>query len=492
MRNGRWCRTVAKKSGTPTPSEPKLSEVARHVIQPDGIVATDWPDVRDTCRRLGWRFDRWQDGAGRLIMAKGKDGQYAADTIVMSIPRQVGKTYLVASIIYALCLRYPGLTVIWTAHRKTTAAETFETFAAMAQRPAVAAHVRQVFNGKGEEKVIFKNRSRILFGARETGFGRGFSDVDILVFDEAQIMSEATLEDMAASQNVAANPLTFMMGTPPRPRDNGETFTLLRQEAIDGDSDGTLYIEMSADRDADPMDRDQWRKANPSFPKRTTERALLRLHKKLPEDSWCREALGIWDEFSHLRVVKEATWADLADVGPEDGVRPDALAVDASHARRFSVAGCWRDAHGAHGEEVLAGSDEDEVFAWLVARSTRRMPIVVDHYSPAASLVPRLKQAGRTVHVTTSTDMAKACGLWLGDVEAGRLTHGDQDSVNDAIADAKKRAVGNAGGWGWDRRDETSNIAPLVAHTLARFGAELAPRRQGEGRSSAGRVATVT
>jgi len=229
------------------------------------------------------------------------------------------------------------------------------------------------------------------------------------------------------------------------------------------------------------MDRDEWRTANPSFPRRTSERALLRLRKKLKsDDSWRREALGIWDEFSvHRRVVSSPVWSDLSDVGPEDGVRPDALAVDASHDRMFSVSACWRDDHGGHAEEVWAGSDEDEVLAWLVDRSVRRMPIVVDHYSPAASLVPRLKAAGRTVPVTSGTDMAKACGLWFGEVSAGRLTHADQESVNAALEGARKRAIGNAGGWGWDRRDGTSIIAPLVAHTLARFGAELAPKRSG-------------
>jgi hypothetical protein len=45
------------------------------------------------------------------------------------------------------------------------------------------------------------------------------------------------------------------------------------RSAIDGDSDETLYIEISADRDADSMDREQWRKANPSYPHRTPERA---------------------------------------------------------------------------------------------------------------------------------------------------------------------------------------------------------------------------
>nr|WP_242647656.1 hypothetical protein [Mycobacteroides abscessus] len=67
----------------------------------------------------------------------------------------------------------------------------------MAARPKVDPHIEAVHRARGDEKIMFTNGSRILFGARESGFGRGFSDVDILVFDEAQIMTEGTLEDMA-------------------------------------------------------------------------------------------------------------------------------------------------------------------------------------------------------------------------------------------------------------------------------------------------------
>ncbi|MBF6133500.1 DEAD/DEAH box helicase family protein [Nocardia otitidiscaviarum] len=474
------------KSGTAPGTDRPLSEVARYVIAPTGITSTGWPSIRDTCRRLGWGFDRWQDGAGRLILAKRTDGLYAADTVVISIPRQVGKTYLIGCIIFALCLRYPRLTVIWTAHRKTTAAETFETFDAMAQRPRVAPHIRQVLRGKGDEKIIFNNRSRILFGARESGFGRGFSDVDVLVFDEAQIMTAATLEDMAAAQNVARNPLTFMMGTPPRPKDPGEAFTLMREEALDGDADGTLYIELSADRGCDPMDREQWRKANPSFPHRTSERAMLRLRKKLKNlDSWLREALGIWDEISkHKAVVKEPVWSALADVGPADGTKPDALGVDMSHARAISISACWLEDEHAHAEEVWAGIDEDAAIEWIVARARRRIPVVIDNASPAASLAPRLRARKVRVITTSAPDMAKACGGWLGKVLAGRFTHGDQQAVNDAVKGARKRAIGTAGGWGWDRADETVNIAPIVGMTLALFGATATQKKASGGRGS--------
>lgn len=476
------------KLGTaPATDRRPLSAVARHVITPDGIVSTSWPKVRDTCHRLGWGFDGWQDGAGRLILSKRADGQYAADTIVISIPRQVGKTYLIACIIFALCLLEPGLKVIWTAHRKTTAAETFRQFDGMAKRPKVAAHVRQVFRGKGDEAIWFNNDSHIMFGARESGFGRGMSDVDVLVFDEGQILPESTLEDMGATQNVAGNPLTFVIGTPPRPRDDGEFFTLLRQEALDGESDATLYIETSADRGSDPMDRVQWRKGNPSFPHRTSERAMLRLRKKLKnDDAWNREARGIWDELTkQFSPVNGALWVDGVDVGPPDGTKPAALGVDMSHDRQISVGACWLEEDSAHVEEVWAGVDEPGAVDWVVARAGRRMPVVIDTMSPASSMIPVLKARGVKVHAGSAGDMARGCGLIVSDLDAGRLTQSDQESLNDARDGARKRAIGTAGGWGYDRKDPSVHIHPLVAVTMARVGAAMQPKKSN--RSGTGR-----
>jgi hypothetical protein len=479
--------------GTALATEFPLSAVARHVVAPLGIVSTSWPKVEQTCARLGWRFDGWQDGAGRLILSKRSDGEYAADTIVISIPRQVGKTYLIACIIFALCLLEPGLKVIWTAHRKSTSAETFRTFDAMSNRPKVRPHVRQVLRGKGDESVWFHNGSSIEFGARESGFGRGRSDVDVLVFDEGQMLPESTLEDMGATQNVAKNPLTFVMGTPPRQRDAGEFFRLLRDEALSGDSEGTLYIEFSADEDADPMDRDQWRTANPSFPARTSERAMLRLRKKLKsDDSWRREALGIWDAKAAV-VIPLNLWETLEAEGPSGDTPPAAMSVDASHDGALVAAACWLLDDQPHVELLAAGewSDDNAAADWIAERAERKMAVVIDTASPAARLIPLLQARGVKVVSGTAQGMAKACGGFYAAVVDGLLTWGGPNGylIGRAVAGAKKRKIGEAGGWGWDRRDPETIISPLVAVTLAHYGASNAKKR-GSGRSSDGRKGT--
>lgn len=418
-----------------------------------------------------------------LALGLREDGEYAADTTVFSIPRQVGKTYLIGCIIFALCLMKPGLRVIWTAQVKDTALETFGKFVDLAESPRVKPHIKATPRGKGDEAVLFNNGSSIEFGARESGFGRGRTDVDVIVFDEGQHLSNNALENLGAAQNVAVNPLCFVIGTPPRPQDKGEWFTLLRQESLDGESEGTLYIEFSADRGADPMDRDQWRKANPSFPRRTSERAMLRLRKKLKNpDSWRREALGIWDELvKQFSPINGAMWAEGVDVGPVDGTKPNALAVDMSHGREISVGACWLEGESAHVEEVWAGTNEAAAVEWIAQRAGRRIRVLIDSMSPAASMIPELKARGVKVRAGTSGDMAKACGMVQSEVEAGRLTHADQESVNDAREGARKRAIGKAGGWGYDRSNAAVNIAPLVAVTLARLEASMTKKKSTSG-----------
>lgn len=314
---------MAKRSPT-SPSTRRLSEVARHVVTPTGIVATGWPAVEARCIEFGDQFDEWQRGAGKLILSKREGGEYAATVggVTLSIPRQVAKTWLVGRIIFALCTLFPGLRVIWTAHRTRTATNTFNSLKRFAGRKTVAPYIDHIRSTNGEQEIGFANGSVIMFGAREQGFGRGFDEVDIEVFDEAQILTEKALDDMVAATNQSRHPagaLLFYMGTPPRPIDPGEAFKARRAEALAikkaqaageiVESDA-VYIECSADPDADPDDRVQWAKANPSFPDRTPLRSMLRLRKNLKSvESWLREALGVWDDDEKKAPSPLPTWS---------------------------------------------------------------------------------------------------------------------------------------------------------------------------------------
>lgn len=465
------------KSGTP-----KLSEAARHVILPKGIESTGWPAVRDKCGELGLGFDQWQDGAGRAILAKRADGKYAATVggVAMSIPRQVGKTYLLGAIAFALCLLFPGLTVLWTAHRLKTAKETFRSMQGMARRRKIAPHVEQMFTGSGEEAIVFRNGSRIMFGARETGFGRGFAKVDLEVFDEAQILTERALDDMLPAMNAAPNALALFTGTPPRPIDPGEVFGRMRLEAIGaGSGNGdTLYIEFSADQDASPDDLEQQMRANPSFPHRTPLEAIQRMRKLLSEDSFLREGMGIWDADSQHRVISEKEWSDRSDPASM-AVDRLSISIDVPPDRSVSSVGFagQRPDGRWHVELDEERRGVDWVIPWVVARAkaNRLHAVVVDEMS---GLVEKRRDRhyliGTDVLVTLAAaegrDMAIACAKFYDGIIDGSVHHTDQPQVNVALSVARKRPL--AGGWAWNRKDIASDITPIVAVTLALWGAQ--------------------
>lgn len=479
-----------------TRSTRRLSEVARHVVIPSGIVTTGWPEVEARAAEFGDEFDEWQRGLGQLILGKRADGIYAATVggVVLSIPRQVAKTFIVGRTVFILCTLFPGLKVVWTAHRTRTSTQTFKTLQTYAKRPAVAPYMADdrtngIRKTNGEQEIEFANKSIIMFGAREGGFGRGFDEVDIEVFDEAQILTEKALEDMVAATNQSRHPhgaLLFYMGTPPRPVDPGEAFTLQRSDSLAFRPDGaafgdpavgedTVFVECSADDDADPDDRSQWAKANASFPHRTPVRSMLRLRKHLPSvDSWRREALGIWDAVDNDdEVIGLKQWSLLTDaesIAVDGTVR---LALDAALDRRsavFSIAGNRIDglAHVSvrHRVNSDGGLVRDQVIAqalrWQERYST---PLVLPPSSPAKAWRTELIAAGVELDELSAAEFAEGCGLMLSLVDDGAIRHRGQADMTEAVAGLAVKPSGDVDVW--SARKSSVNIAPFRAATCA-------------------------
>lgn len=478
-------------SSTLQRSEPKLSEVARHVVVPKGIVTTAWPRVVAQCAAMGVTFDQWQHGVGTIALGKRKDGKYAATVggIVLSIPRQVGKTFLVGMMIIALCILFPKLTVLWTAHRTRTSTMTFKTMQGMVRKKKIRVHLAPERNDgirstNGEQEIRFKNGSVIMFGARESGFGRGFDAVDVEVFDEGQILTEKALEDMVPATNAsqqATGALLFFMGTPPRPTDNGEEFTNRRTKALSGKTRNMVYVEFSADDDADPDDHDQWSKANPSFPSRTPVESMERMREQLTDDdSFRREGLGIWDAAGTPEVIDAASWGLVKDPASMP-VERLTLAIDVAPGSRIAslaLAGLRADGlWHVELDDTKKGTDWLAVSVRGLAEKNRLHAVVVDEMSGLVEVKKgRNYLAGTDVQVTLAAaegrDMAIACSKFYDGVmePSPKLRHTDQPQLNVALSVARKRPL--AGAWAWNRKDETSEITPIVAATLALWGAQ--------------------
>jgi hypothetical protein len=460
----------------PTPRMNHGLAEARYVVLPDGIVSSGLPAAKATCAKIGLGLDPWQVGVSRCILAKDSSGLYAADTVVLSIPRQVGKTFLIGALVFADCIINPGTTTVWTAHRFKVARETFNALKSIALTPAMAAHVDPdaIYTAAGNESITFRNGSRIVFAARERGAIRGFSKVRRLILDEAQILTEAAMSDLAPTMNQAENPQMILMGTPPKPSDPGETFTNLRSEALAGKSEGVVYIEFSAEDDADLDDRAAWRVANPSYPHRTPARAIQRLRKLFSnDDDFAREALGIWGGTASQSIIDRATW----DLRANENSRPDeafALAVGVSPDRSSASVGfAGRRADGKwHVELDEQRNGVGWVAAYVADRCARNKirAVVVNGSSPAASVVEDLLAAKVKVTVMDAREVAQSFGMFYDGVMDGTVRHTGQPQVTAALAVARKREL--SGGSAWSQKNSASDITPVEACTFALWGAQ--------------------
>ena len=489
-------------------STPKLSEAARHVVMPSGIRTSSWPKIRKECQRLGITFDPWQEGAGHVIFGRREDGTFASSIggNVLSIPRQVGKTFFLGAIAFALCMLRPGMLVIWTAHQLATAGETHRAMAAMAKRKKVAPFIKQVRFGSGDESVEFRNGSRILFGARERGFGLGFTKVGLLILDEAQRVTEKTIDDLVPTMNQAVDPMMFMVGTPPRPTDSSDEFKRRRREALSGESDDMVYIECSADPKtrvsawgAGKVDWDAVESANPSYPTRTPRSAILRMRKQLTADSFQREGLGIWDsDHEGSRAISAEQWTQLEGVPAFNAVPSYAVAFSMDGTRMSLAGGAVAPdsdfvhvellKRPLHGEVETGLSPLADWFAEIdmdgQPRWRRAAAITLSGSAGAGVLKQLLLDRGvpaRKIKVATTAEYLQACEMMRNAVTEKKLTRRTkgQQPLDESIAvcDRDKRG-------GWVATVPNGDETPTEAISLALWTARTKKRKSNESRTA--------
>lgn len=474
------------------------------------------PEVAELNDRIGLTPDPQQELGLDLIFAINPDGSPASFAGCVICCRQNMKTGLFKQAVLGWLEITEDREIVWSAHEMSTTTEaqrdleTLITESYLGRRLATGP-TNGIFYGSIGQRIEFANGQQIMFKARTKTGGRGLARGK-LVLDEAFALTPGMMGSIVPT--LATKPNAQMLYGSSAGLADSEVLFDVRERGRAGKSPRLFYLEWLApkepcrnaagevdkncrhpkdapERGLDcALDREHLRRAaNPAISTgRITLERLEDFRQELPPAEFARECLGWWDEpASAQQVIASDVWQALKDDGPPDGTAPAALAVDMSHDRVLAIAGCWATEDGAHIELVALDYVTDTLGAaeWLKGRAGRRIPVVVDSASPAASMVPALKAARVKVIQTGPVDMGKACGLFYDETTHGRLTHAGQAQLDSALLGASKRAIREAGSWAWDRKDPEANIAPLVAATLARFGAAGSRRRSTGGVTTA-------
>lgn len=459
------------------PTYPDVSQTPRIHYSPKGnLTFDDAEDAIELASSYGLDPDEWQRRVIHSWFAKSPDGQWASRRAGIAVPRQCGKGALIEiRELYGAAVL--GERILHTSHHMGTSLAAFNRISGFfenpEQYPELAELVARINRTNGREEVLFHNGGSIRFAARTKGSGRGLT-VDVLILDEAQELSSDALAALlpttaAGPQN---NPQVIMLGTPPAPNMEGDAFKRIREDGVAGQDDSLSWHEWSCEPGDDPDDPEVWAACIPALGSRIRWETVEAERAAMDEETFMRERLGLWNSATGTAVISQEQWQSIADPESQPGSGL-VLAVDMNPARTTAslVIASVRDDEKTHVEFV----DQRQGTGWVLGRITQICEqhgiksVVIDSVGPAASLIEQIEKKRIKVTATNARDMANACAQFYDAVQDGQLTHINQPPLNVAVASAKKRKLGDA--WAWNRTTAASDITPLVAATLAHWGA---------------------
>jgi hypothetical protein len=419
----------------------------------------------------------WQNlGLGRAF-EHDADGRLVWRTVIISGPRQVGKSYL-ERIACGWRLhqaeRFGGpQDVLHVAHKLVGAQEVWRP----AARWATATYGREAVRwANGEQKIEIPDGGRWMIQAANEGAGVAFS-LSMILVDEAWSVSR-TVVDAALSPTLAEaeQPQIWLVSTAGDARSDlmaGYRALALGLEEP-GDGDDILLIEWSAppDPDLDIDDPEVWRAASPHWDERRRA-AVAEARRNVGELEFRHQWLNQWvtqlsPPLFDPAVWPAARWDDLLPTGrPTFGVD---VAADRSAA--------WILATVAGVVEVV---DTRAGVSWVPDRLTELAEawdppaIGIDGTGPGATIADQMAgtEAAARLVVLTGRQMTTAAGEAYDAICDGRVRARAHEDLDRAVMAARRRSVGQS--WTFARQVGDVSCSPLLAAVAGLWAADHAP-----------------
>lgn len=499
---------------TKSPPVALLGEAPPRVRVAPPSRANSWEDVADISASFGVTLDEWQEDVLRASMGERSDATWAAKRVGLSVPRQNGKSQLLVARALAGALLFGERKIVISAHEQDTARESFAKLVEIIDADANAAlrariAPRGVMQAINREQVKFKNGATIQFKARTGPGGRGFSS-DCLMLDEAQRLKRAAWVSINSTMSAMPNPQVWLLGTPPTPEDEGETFASIRDAALSGHSTGLAYLEWSADPN-DPeiarVYRDGKRRWTPEVERLCWESNPawnIRINHEVVQgefDSYSREEFsidrwGIWpQDIGATRLISSDEW-EATGVTTVPSGRPSLAVAFSRDGDRQAVAGSIKHDDGVHVELIGAHSGSTEagvasLVSWLceendgAPRWRRYAWIALCGKAGASTVHKELRDRGvpeKAIKVLTLADYTSSCALFYEAVRAKTVTHSaieGQKALDDSVAVCDRKFRGADGAWGWEPTTADGDETPIEAVSVAHWAARTTKREPG-------------
>lgn len=450
---------------------------------------TDGGDASALMAAYGYELDPWQKSVLDCWLGVDEDGHYTVTSAGLALPRQNGKNVcLEAREFFGLVIN--GEKILHTAHQVRTSKKSFRRLAALftdKRHPEITDIVKQIRYTNGEECIELDNGGVIEFSARSRQAARGFDGISLVVYDEAQELTDDQVEAIMATLSASSTGTRQIIytGTPPYPNCPGEVFRRRRRVCIDDpgkhDSWHEWSIEAKSVEDIKIDDTSLWYMTNPALGIRLTEDFTAEEMRSMSADGFARERLGWWSPILEERV-DYAIPAELWDGCASEEQKPEgktAFGVKFSlDGSEVCLCGAVIPTEGAARISLIerrpTGQGTRWLSDWLAARYEKASCVVVDGKNGADVLTERLcetwKAKGSVIRPGGRDVVAAASTLTDMLTEKTVTWYKPQTELRESAVTATKRSI--FGGWGFGGENST----PIEAAALALWGAKVSKR----------------
>lgn len=464
------------------------AQIPRYCIEPERL-STDGADAAALMAAYGNALDEWQRLVLDCWLGRDTSGRYTVTSAGLAVPRQNGKNVcLEGREFFGMVIN--GEKILHTAHQVRTAKKSFNRLARMftdKRHPEVLELVKNIRYTNGEECIELLNGGSIEFSARSRQAARGFDGISLVVYDEAQELTDDQVEAIMATLAASATGTRQLIytGTPPYPGCPGDVFRRRRTACLDAPGAHDAWHEWSVEGEQvdriDLEDHALWYQTNPAMGIRLSEEFAAEECRSMSADGFARERLGWWSPVlteQSDKALDARAWADCAS----DAEKPEgktAYGVKfAADGSAVCLCGAVIPGDGPARISLLelqsSGRGLRWLADWLSERYDRASCVVIDGRNGVDVLIERIKpvwRAQNSVIKPGAKDVVAAVGLLTNAVAERTLTwYRPQTVLNESAVGAVKRPIGGGFGFGGE------NSLPIEACALALWGAKISKR----------------
>ena len=471
----------------------KGNQIPRIRIEPDRS-GTEGKGAAMLMAEYGYTLDEWQKLILDCWLGKDRSGAYTVTSAGLSVPRQNGKNVCIEGReFYGLVIN--GERILHTAHQVRTAKKAFRRLVNMftdKRHPEIIKAVKKIRYGIGEECIELNNGGIIEFTARSRQAARGYDGISLVVYDEAQELTDDQTEAIMAVLSASATGTRQIIytGTPPYLGCTGEVFRRIRQNCIvsagKGEINTTAWHEwgIAADsiQDIEIQDKKLWYEANPALGYRLTEEFTAEEFKTLSPDGFARERLGWWAKPIAQRIdlaIDAETWEACGSdqKRPEEGKTAYGIKFSADGSM-VVLAGAVIPKDGTARISVInaqpTGAGLVWLAEWLNSRYKNASCVVIDGRGGADVLIDKIRDTWRykdSIIKPSAQNVVTAANMLVNALNERTVTwYKPQEALRDSALTATKRSI--SGGWGFGG----SGSELVEACSLALWGCKTTKR----------------